>query len=231
MRARRSKKEPRQRPFSPGQRGPARESEGASGSDAGSGKASRWASDDKIVAAVLAIIREEGLDAVTIEGVTARSGVAKTTIYRRYSDRFELLADVLDRLTPSILRSRDFDLSKDGFVALVAGFRKGFEELFGIAAVGRILASDALVNRRWQSRVIFPQVEGLREFMAQGVRRGLFATEIDYDYIVDMIVGAMLVRTALRGELPANWADRVVETLWPLIHHRRGSTARPDGGR
>jgi len=217
---------PRPSPLSPGRRPPARERKDASGSGPGSEQTSRWASDDKIVAAVLAIIREEGLDAVTVEGVTARSGVAKTTIYRRYRDRYELLADVLDRLTPSILRSRDFDLSKDGFIALVAGFRKGFEELFGIAAVGRILASGATVNRRWQSKVIFPQVEGLREFMTQGVRQGLFVTEIDYDYIVDMIVGAMLVRTALRGELPADWANRVIETLWPLIHRRGGSTAQ-----
>ena len=41
-----------------------------------------------------------GLPAVTVEAVSSRSGVAKTTIYRHWSSREDLLADVLSSALP-----------------------------------------------------------------------------------------------------------------------------------
>ena len=192
---------------------------------AGASAASRSACDDKIVAAALAIIREEGLDAVTIEGVTARSGVAKTTIYRRHSDRFELLADVLNQLSPPPDR-RSIAISKEGLAGVVREAQRVFEELFGLAAVGRILASDAALSRRWQDKVIAPRIDVLRQFMVQGVREGLLSPEVDYERIVEMIIGGMVICGALRGDLPRDWADQIVETVWPIIHRRGSSTPR-----
>jgi AcrR family transcriptional regulator len=193
----------------------------------GSGAASRSAPDEKIISAVLSIIREQGLDAVTIEGVTARSGVAKTTIYRRYSDRFELLADVLNQLAPPPGR-RSFAISKEGLVAVVREEQRVLDELFGLAAVGRILASDAALSRRWNDKVIAPRIDAVRDFLAQGVREGLLAPDVDYDRIVEMIIGGMVIGEALRGELPRGWADKVVGTLWPLIRRRGGTTPRSE---
>ena len=44
---------------------------------------------------MLALLREGGPSAVTVEGVAARAGVAKTSIYRRHANRAELLTTVL----------------------------------------------------------------------------------------------------------------------------------------
>jgi AcrR family transcriptional regulator len=44
---------------------------------------------------VLALLREGGPAAVTMEGVATHAGVAKTSIYRRYRNRGELLTAVL----------------------------------------------------------------------------------------------------------------------------------------
>ena len=51
--------------------------------------------DAKIAAATLEVLRTRGPRAVTVEAVTAHSGIAKTTIYRRYSDRRDMLAAAL----------------------------------------------------------------------------------------------------------------------------------------
>jgi len=229
VRTRRPIKEARRRVSSAGsQRRLEREADDMS-TGAGASAASRSACDDKIVAAALGIIREEGLDAVTIEGVTARSGVAKTTIYRRYSDRFELLADVLNQLSPP--PDRCIAINKEGLAGVVREAQKVFEELFGLAAVGRILASDAALSRRWQDKVIAPRIDLLRQFMVQGVREGLLSPEVDYERIVEMIIGGMVICAALRGDLPHDWADQMVETVWPIIHRRGSPTPGPDAHR
>ena len=46
--------------------------------------AQRPSRDERITAAALDLLRTQGPAAVTVEAVAARSGVAKTTIYRRY---------------------------------------------------------------------------------------------------------------------------------------------------
>lgn len=51
--------------------------------------------DQRIVAATRDLLREGGLDAVTIAAVAARAGVGRPTIYRRYPDREALATLVL----------------------------------------------------------------------------------------------------------------------------------------
>src|SRR5688572_2939020 len=51
--------------------------------------------DQRIGSAVLDLLHEGGPAAVTVEGVAARSGVAKTSIYRRHADRGALLTAAL----------------------------------------------------------------------------------------------------------------------------------------
>ena len=59
----------------------------------------RARSDQAILAAARELLAQGGVPGLTIEGVAARSGVAKTTIYRRWRDRDELaLAAVWDDL-------------------------------------------------------------------------------------------------------------------------------------
>ena len=52
--------------------------------------------DKKITAAALALLREGGPHRVTIEAVSAASGVAKTSIYRRYANSLEMLEGALE---------------------------------------------------------------------------------------------------------------------------------------
>src|SRR3954453_19417819 len=55
--------------------------------------------DDGIADATLALLRTKGPRSVTVEAVAARSGIAKTTIYRRHRDRRDMLSAALSRVT------------------------------------------------------------------------------------------------------------------------------------
>lgn len=53
---------------------------------------------ERALSAAVEIFHEEGIEGLTIEAVTARSGVAKTTIYRRWKNSRHLAVSVLDRV-------------------------------------------------------------------------------------------------------------------------------------
>ena len=73
----------------------------------------REQTDRKIMRATLEIMISKGVAAVTIEEVARRSGVAKTTIYRRYKNA----DDLLQRIQLEVAGLPDFsdvELSKNG---------------------------------------------------------------------------------------------------------------------
>jgi TetR/AcrR family transcriptional regulator of autoinduction and epiphytic fitness len=53
-----------------------------------------------VLGAVVEILIERGLPAVTIDAVVTRSGVARATVYRHWPTRRELILDALNRLVP-----------------------------------------------------------------------------------------------------------------------------------
>jgi AcrR family transcriptional regulator len=62
----------------------------------------RERTEKAILEAAEELIAEGGVDGLTIEGVAARSGVAKTTIYRRWRDKDELALAVLVERTATL---------------------------------------------------------------------------------------------------------------------------------
>src|SRR5213595_3500622 len=57
--------------------------------------------DQAILDAALALLTEVGYEQLSIEAVAGRSGVAKTTIYRRYRDKAALVTAAVERRTPA----------------------------------------------------------------------------------------------------------------------------------
>ena len=57
--------------------------------------------DRAILDATLALLTEVGYEQLSMEAVAGRSGAAKTTIYRRYRDKAELVAAAVERRAPA----------------------------------------------------------------------------------------------------------------------------------
>ncbi|HYD51334.1 MAG TPA: TetR/AcrR family transcriptional regulator, partial [Gemmatimonadaceae bacterium] len=51
-----------------------------------------------ILEAAVALIREQGFDALTIDGIAARAGVGKATVYRRWRDKETLVVEAVGRI-------------------------------------------------------------------------------------------------------------------------------------
>lgn len=64
----------------------------------GRGRPRREGADDEILAVTLAMLRESGYGALTVDTVAELSGVAKTTLYRRWPSKSALVAAAITPL-------------------------------------------------------------------------------------------------------------------------------------
>lgn len=157
----------------------------------------REATDRKIVQAVLGIATTEGIGAVTIEKVARASGVAKTTIYRRYRDTDDLLESIS---TLDIVRSphvEDLPPSRANLERLLTRLAQRFDEGIGVKAVGLVLSSDNAFFRRIFDQGIPPLERHLSEFFLRGEREGVFRPGLDVRLLFDTIIGSMIADRAL----------------------------------
>jgi AcrR family transcriptional regulator len=172
--------------------------------------------DQRLDTAVLELLREGGPSAVTIDKVTARSGVAKTSIYRRHNNRRELLTAVLANAigvpqvpTEGTVRDKirfaleqawhqmGVVLGQGGLAAIVANTDPEFTDLFRAALKPYV---DTLVSR-------------IRDDEAAGrLREGL-----DAEGVVSLMIGAYFGELVRHGEIGPDWLDRSLELLWVLM--------------
>lgn len=121
----------------------------------------REQTDRKIMRATLEIMISKGVAAVTIEEVARRSGVAKTTIYRRYKNA----DDLLQRIQLEVAGLPDFsDLqpSRSGLQAMLERIQNCFDSEIGLKAVGVVLSSDNDSLKTIADQVITPAEQRLR---------------------------------------------------------------------
>lgn len=153
-----------------------------------------------------------------MEAVALTSGCAKTTIYRRYRNRYELLRASLDFVEgipepPAALSTRD------RLAFLLGQFRHGLEEVVGIRAVAALLRGDddPEFSLAFRESVLQPRIDVLVQALGDGIAAGDLRPGIDGPTVVSMLAGSFIARSAMQGTVPADWADTVLDTLWPAI--------------
>jgi AcrR family transcriptional regulator len=146
--------------------------------------------------AVRRMLEEVGYQALTIEGVAARSGVAKTSIYRRWPSKAEMVFDLMlhssDELPPVEDQGSlagDVDVLAGRFVALVAGplGRRIFPGLIGDAA------GDSTLMERLRNTIVLDGRQQIAQVLERSVRRGELA---DMEAVPDLqavLIGAVLM--------------------------------------
>jgi AcrR family transcriptional regulator len=172
--------------------------------------------DQRIVQAAVELLRAGGPSAVNIDSVAARSGVARTTIYRRHRSRAELMTAVLDELVEapppapelSVAEKLRWVLEKVSDV-LDHGLGRG-----GVAAV--LADSDPEFTRALRTRIA-DQLRPLTDMMAADIETGRLAAHVDPDTLVGLLFGAHLAEVLRHGSPRAGWTDRNVDLLLVAI--------------
>ncbi len=178
--------------------------------------ARRTVTDAKIAEAVLDIIRGQGVRAVTVDAVTARSGVAKTTIYRRYANREEILDAALHSQVASPCVP-DGLCVYDRVKWTLELIRRGLSNEVGMGSVGALLTDQEPEFTESIREIINARSEVVADVLRTAIESGAIRKDIDVDTAVSMLVGAYLGAYLRHGEVGESWADEVVHIVCPEL--------------
>jgi AcrR family transcriptional regulator len=157
--------------------------------------------DRAIRAATLGLIAELGVSELRMSDVAGRAGVGKATIYRRYASKDELVTDALATLVSEI-GIPDTGSTRADLMALMlqtVGLYSGsiaaklmpalVEEVRLNDALARSLREGFLVGRR----------AALSEVLTRGVERGDLRGDLDMEFALDVLGGAVFYRLLITG--------------------------------
>ena len=154
------------------------------------GESRRARTDRRLTEAVVEQLDRHGYRGLTIEAVSATSGVAKTTIYRRWASKAEMIFDLAVHRADQASDVDTGTLAGDvralaqRAVALVAG-EPGRSVLPGLLAD---MAGDAELTARLRQAFL----PSAREDIAAALRRGVARGELESAPEVDDVHAALL---------------------------------------
>ncbi|PMS32693.1 transcriptional regulator [Trinickia symbiotica] len=198
-----------------------------------------------ILEAAYAILEEGGLAAFTIEGVAARAGAAKTTIYRWWPSRESLavaafLSVALPRISFSSTGSAANAIRSQMLRLVTVYSGKTGRVVRDLVAAGN---SDPVAAAAFVESYVRQRRQAVREVLQRGIDAGEFRADIDFEAAIDALYGPVFYRLLVgHGTLDKTWtkdvADIVLAGLKPQAPEikngdqsrtgTKGTKARPD---
>jgi AcrR family transcriptional regulator len=180
--------------------------------------------DEAIFQATLEAFVEDGYDGVSVEGVAARAGVGKATIYRRFPNKAELVVEAVRR---GAHIEDDLPDTGDLRADLATMFRPLVERLRG--PDGKVLITLAVERVRnpdlaaaFERSVIGAKRGHLRKIVKAAIDRGAIPRDADLDLLAET-GPAIIWHHALHGlPLDEDLPDRVVALVLGALPPREG---------
>ncbi|WP_081706594.1 TetR/AcrR family transcriptional regulator [Nocardia sp. CNY236] len=180
----------------------------------------RESSRQAILTAAFDLLQEVGYAKLTIEGIAARAGVGKQTIYRWWPSKGIVIFDAVLMLNEGSegeapLLPDTGDLHAD----LTAVLRATVAELTDprydrpLRALATEITLDPELAIAYAERLDKPMRQAKRQRLRKAQQAGQLAEDLDLDVAVDIIWGPVLNRWLQRsGPLTIDYADSVVTT-------------------
>lgn len=176
------------------------------------------AADEAILEATRAALVDLGWSKLTLGDVATRAGVAKTTLYRRWAGKNELVVDAVAVLFDELELPDRGSLAADieGVVLQFAAILDRPETKTALMAVVAESTRDAPLRERIRTSIVDRQKRLVLEGRARAERRGELPAAPDprvaaatADLIFDVAAGAVVHRTLVSAEpVDEEWVRR-----------------------
>lgn len=173
-----------------------------------------------ILEACAELISEEGFSGVSIEAVAARSGAAKTTIYRHWPSRAALLIDAVGSCADAPFPTPDSGSLRDDLVTVLGRLADKLSDE-GWCSTMRSLADAAGRDpelARLHAVTIADRRRPLTDIIERAIDRGELSAGLDLERAVAALAGplfyrAMISRERLDEDFVAWTVDRALPAL------------------
>ena len=162
------------------------------------------------------LLVDGGPSAVTIDAIVARSGVAKSTIYRHWESRDDVLVAVIESCAPHI-EPPDESL---GFEPALRQFMAAVREMLNDPDWMRVL--PALLTLRTQKhgvadleqRIEARQEHAIESVLRRGVTEGRVRPDFDLDEATALLVGPLTFAVLIgKPAVDEAFTDRVIDAF------------------
>ena len=175
-----------------------------------------------VIAAATDLLVEGGPGAVTIDAVVARSGVAKSTIYRHWESRDDVLVDVIDQCAPQLTMPEpdlDFDSAARELMRSLVTFLNDPHWARVVPALLMLKThEDGVANI--EQRLERHQNAVIEAVLQRGVDEGVIEPDLDPYEAATQLVGPLLF-AHLTGTVKVDdaFAERTLDAF--VTAHRR----------
>jgi AcrR family transcriptional regulator len=145
------------------------------------------------------LIAEGGVDGLTIEGVAARSGVAKTTIYRRWRDKDELAVAILVERTATLSPPRDVGDTRKELLTFLKTAKQVIRPGGVAQGLASAIATQPDLGRTYRERIVDPRRAELKTVIDRGIARGDFRPDTDVWVAHELLIGPLYYRLLFSG--------------------------------
>jgi len=175
----------------------------------GRGRPRSETADRAILDATLRMLGTRGVAGTTIEGVAADAGVGKTTIYRRWPTKTDLILAAISDLVPPGDPPDTGTMAGD-MAALAEGQQRRLAGSGLAGIVPRVLAesmSDPELHEEFVDRVVNPFRGLLRLFIERGIERGELRPDLEVEALVDLLHSIPIYKILMSRGDPASLKD------------------------
>ncbi len=175
-----------------------------------------------ILAATMALLEEKRYVDVTMEGIAARAGVAKQTLYKWWPSKARLTMEayaggVASRIQPPDTGSAEADL-RDLLWQTCSALGRGNmgPTLAGLIAEAQL---DTELQRELRETFIAARRQVSTAILERGMARGELRPDLDVSLVIDLVFGPVWYRLLLRhAPLDQAFANQVIDTLMPGLY-------------
>jgi AcrR family transcriptional regulator len=175
-------------------------------------------SHQAILKATLELLGEVGFELMSIEAISARAGVGKTTIYRRYSSKEELVAHAIESIIQDVAIPNTKNLWSD-LDELIENAAQITLSPLGRQTVAMIIStasSNSQFAQIYWTKYLQPRREAFAIVIERAKKRNEIQIDLDPGLVFDCMSGIMLYALIFQPTIES-WIEYVRRALHLLF--------------
>jgi AcrR family transcriptional regulator len=176
-----------------------------------------------ILDATLELLAKEGIQGLSIEAVADKAGVGKTTIYRRWASKDELVIDAIRevQINLSIVDTGNF---RNDLMTL---FKNAYQSMMTNPLLGQLALkfigeyqNNPEIFQVFLTQVLIPRFQQFRHMVEQAQAREEIRRDINWMLVIDLIGGSLYFHSIITRFLipsssfsPDEWVEKLIDAV------------------